>query len=228
MMEEALRRALALAVMTSAALLLLSLALRPRPSSGGEVSALAAAAAIRDCLLSFKPLVVLLKPGGLGSLRVVVAPRQPAVAVPSIEVVRRALRVAVVFSGERALSRTLEYSVIALPSSGLVIPRDANFSSARTVVVHGDGSRLYVELVPYCNCTRRGWELLVELFLFRCSLEPKERMAIRFLGCVEAARYLRCYEGVGAVEVYLDGRLVVREYAKAVVLRVVYEVWEIG
>ena len=232
-MHEPIKRAIAFTIITIATLLLLYYFLRPNPTPRAIFNILSVAETIRDYLLSFKPFYIILSPAGSGSVVKVTTPgpsstsRLVPIVVPSLELETRHLNVTVVYSSEVALSKTIAYNVVTLPSSNLTIPRDIDFSNVRTAIIHDDGRKLRVELVPYYNYTAKGGELIVDIFLFKCSLEIKERMSVRFLGYVDAVSYLRSYESVGDVYVYFNSHLVIHEYAKVIVIKIHYEVWSI-
>jgi len=231
-MHEPIKRAITFTIFTVATILLLYLALRPNPTPRAIFNILSVAESIRDYLYSFKPFTILLMPAGSGSVVKVSVPHstnpsQVPIIVPKLELETKTLNVTVVYRDEMSLMRVIPYNVIALPSSNLTISRDVDFSDKRTIVIHDDGRKLRVELVPYYNYTVRGEELIVDIFLFKCSLEIKEKMSVRFLGYVNAVSYLRSYESVGDVYVYFNNHLVVHEYAKVIVIKVHYEVWSI-
>ena len=233
-MHEPIKRAIAFSLITIATLFLLLLILKPNPVPRAVIDILSIATTMRDFLYSFRPFVIVLAPAGTGSIIRVLVPSslssssRALIMVPSIEIEERELNITVIYQGENSLSRIFAYSIIVLPSSKLIIPKDIDFSDRRTIIIHDDGDKLRIELVPYYNYSLMDYELVVDLFLFKCSLKLKERMNMYFLGYMELVTYLRSYENIGSIEVLLNGQRVLREYAKVIILRVHYEVWDIG
>jgi len=153
--------------------------------------------------------------------------RSPAI-INSIKIKEKRLNLTVIYKNEQPMIRVLKYDVIVLPSSDLVIPRSSNFSHKRVVIIYKNGDGLCIEVVPYYNYTLKDEELIVGLFLFKCKFKLRERMYARFLGYAESIAYLRFYGVVGEIKVLLNGLEIIHEYAKVIVLKLYYEVWEIG
>jgi len=233
-MHEPIKRALFFSILSVTALLFTSLILKPTLTPKNTINVFSTAVTIKAFLYSFKPFNILLastnsySAAEIPNLLKLSTPSLTPLITPSIGVEGRELNLTVIYKNELVLSEALTYDVIVLPSSGISLPRGLEFSDKRAIVIYDDGHKLGVELIPYYNYTLKDSILIIDIFLFKCKLELKERMNARFIGYMETTTYLRSYESVGNVRVLFNSFNVIYEYAKVIVIRVHYEVWAIG